>query len=96
MKLHQAKRSLLLLAVLLLAIIYLPVNGGRDFYSILGVSRGASTKDIKKAYRKLSLKYHPDKNVDNREEAEKKFTDVAAAYEVLAGEKDANTVYLLV
>ncbi|XP_014832710.1 PREDICTED: dnaJ homolog subfamily B member 2 isoform X1 [Poecilia mexicana] len=55
-----------------------------DYYSVLGVSRNASQDDIKKAYRKLALKWHPDKNPDNKEEAEKKFKELAEAYEVLS------------
>lgn len=55
-----------------------------DYYSILGVSKTATQDDIKKAYRKLALKWHPDKNPDNKEEAEKKFKEVAEAYEVLS------------
>ncbi|MBT4855799.1 J domain-containing protein [bacterium] len=55
----------------------------KDYYEILGVSRDASTDDIKKAYRKLALKYHPDRNPDNKE-AEAKFKDAASAYEVLS------------
>ncbi|XP_026232917.1 dnaJ homolog subfamily B member 2 isoform X2 [Anabas testudineus] len=55
-----------------------------DYYNILGVSRTASQDDIKKAYRKLALKWHPDKNPDNKEEAERKFKEVAEAYEVLS------------
>jgi len=54
----------------------------RDFYKILGVSRKANDKEIKKAYRKLSLQYHPDKNPS--EDAASKFADVAAAYECLS------------
>nr|XP_046259037.1 dnaJ homolog subfamily B member 2 isoform X2 [Scatophagus argus] len=55
-----------------------------DYYNILGVPRTASQDDIKKAYRKLALKWHPDKNPDNKEEAERKFKEVAEAYEVLS------------
>ncbi len=55
----------------------------RDFYDILGVSKGASQEEIKKAYRKVAIKYHPDKNPDDKE-AEDKFKEAAEAYEVLS------------
>ena len=55
----------------------------RDYYEVLGVQKGASAEDIKKAYRKLALKYHPDRNPDNKE-AEEKFKEAAEAYEVLS------------
>ncbi len=55
----------------------------RDFYEILGVDKGADAATIKKAYRKVALKYHPDRNPDNKE-AEEKFKEAAEAYEVLS------------
>ena len=55
----------------------------RDFYEVLGVSKGASEAEIKKDYRKLALKYHPDKNPDDAS-AEEKFKEAAEAYEVLS------------
>jgi len=55
---------------------------GRDFYKILGVSKTATDADLKKAYRKLALKYHPDKN--KSPEAEEKFKEISVAYEVLS------------
>ncbi len=54
-----------------------------DFYTVLGVDRSASSEDIKKAYRKLALKYHPDRN-PNDKEAEEKFKELSTAYEVLS------------
>jgi len=60
---------------------------GKDYYGILGVPRDASASQIKKAYHMLALKHHPDKNPDNRDEAEKKFKDVSEAYDVLSDDK---------
>jgi molecular chaperone DnaJ len=54
----------------------------RDYYEVLGVSKGASAEEIKKAYRKLAIQYHPDKNPDDKT-AEEKFKEAAEAYEVL-------------
>ena len=54
----------------------------KDFYEILGLSKNASDSEIKKSYRKLAMKYHPDRNQGNKE-AEKKFKEASAAYEIL-------------
>lgn len=58
---------------------------GKDYYRILGVSRDATDEQLKKAYRKKALKYHPDKNKDPG--AEDKFKEIAEAYEVLSDRK---------
>ncbi len=55
----------------------------KDYYSILGVPKGAPERDIKSAYRKLARKWHPDQNPDNAHAAEEKFKDIQEAYEVL-------------
>ena len=55
----------------------------RDYYEVLGVNKNASADDIKRAYRRMAMKYHPDKNPDNKE-AEAKFKECAEAYEVLS------------
>ncbi|KAL8480644.1 hypothetical protein ACS0TY_027254 [Phlomoides rotata] len=60
----------------------LKLSQRKDWYKILGVSKTTSISEIKKAYKKLALLWHPDKNVENREEAEAKFREIAAAYEV--------------
>lgn len=70
------------LQLLLLASLLVLTLGGRDFYHILGVHRDASTSEIKKAYRKLAVKYHPDKNPDDPDTVTK-FHDINDAYEVL-------------
>ncbi|XP_044753785.1 dnaJ homolog subfamily B member 6-B isoform X2 [Coccinella septempunctata] len=58
-----------------------------DYYKVLEVPKGASVADIKKAYRKLALKWHPDKNPNNMDEATKRFKEISEAYEVLSDEK---------
>ena len=60
-----------------------------DYYDLLGVQRSASSDDIKKAYRKLAMKYHPDQNPDDAA-AEQKFKEISEAYDVLSnGQKRA-------
>mgnify|MGYP001511554780 CR=1 FL=1 len=54
----------------------------RDYYEVLGVSKNASDDEIKKAYKKMAIKYHPDRNPDDKE-AEAKFKEAAEAYDVL-------------
>ena len=56
-----------------------------DFYDILGISKSSNANEIKRAYRKIAMKYHPDRNPDNKE-AEKKFKEAAEAYSVLSDE----------
>ncbi|MED6196120.1 hypothetical protein PIB30_044312 [Stylosanthes scabra] len=57
---------------------------GVDYYKILQVDRGAKDDDLKKAYRKLAMKWHPDKNPNNKKEAEAKFKQISEAYDVLS------------
>lgn len=62
------------------------MDNKRDYYEVLGVPRTATADELKKAYRKLAIKYHPDKNPGNKE-AEEKFKELAEAYDVLSDEK---------
>ncbi|XP_042464984.1 dnaJ protein ERDJ3B-like [Zingiber officinale] len=82
-----ARGLLLLLLVALLLVHSLCALGGKSYYDVLQVAKGASEEQIKRAYRKLALKYHPDKNPGNKE-ADRKFAEINNAYEVLSdGEK---------
>eukprot|EP00897_Mesotaenium_endlicherianum_P006208 jgi/Mesen1/5615/ME000282S04760 len=83
-------RALLLVAAISL-LTALEVLAGKSYYDILQVSRSASDDQIKRGYRKLALKYHPDKNPGN-EEASKKFTEISNAYEVLS-DKEKRQIY---
>ncbi|KAJ1729754.1 Molecular chaperone (DnaJ super) [Coemansia biformis] len=65
---------------------------GKDYYSILGVPKDASEEALKKAYRKLALKWHPDRCEDNKEAAEIKFKDISEAYEALS-DKQKRQIY---
>lgn len=56
---------------------------GPDYYDILGIERNSTESEIKKSYRKLAMKWHPDKNPKNKEEAEKKFKEISKAYNIL-------------
>jgi DnaJ-class molecular chaperone len=63
-----------------------------DYYEVLGVLRSATENDLKKAYRKLAIKWHPDKNPDNKHVAEENFKKVGEAYEVL-NDKNKRAIY---
>ncbi|XP_072038939.1 LOW QUALITY PROTEIN: dnaJ homolog subfamily B member 6-A-like [Amphiura filiformis] len=63
-----------------------------DYYDILGVHRGSTDAEIRKSYRKLALKWHPDKNPNNKDEADRRFKDISQAYEVLS-DKQKRSVY---
>ena len=63
----------------------------RDYYEILGVSKGIDAKELKKAYRKLAMKYHPDRNPDDKD-ADAKFKEATEAYEIL-GDQQKRAAY---
>ncbi|KAJ8568030.1 hypothetical protein K7X08_020752 [Anisodus acutangulus] len=65
---------------------------GVDYYKVLGVDKKATDDDLKKAYRKLAMKWHPDKNPKNKKEAEAKFKQISEAYDVLS-DSQKKTVY---
>src|SRR5438128_5063225 len=60
----------------------------KNYYEILDISKNASESEIKKAYRQLALQWHPDKNPNNLEEAEKMFKEISEAYEVLSNPEE--------
>jgi molecular chaperone DnaJ len=68
---------------------------GKDYYNILEVDKTASERDIKKSYRKLSMKYHPDKNPDNKE-SEDKFKEIAEAYSIISNKEKGRIMIRLV
>ena len=59
----------------------------QDYYTTLDVPKTATLDEIKKAYKKLAVKWHPDKNPDNKDEAPEKFRTIAEAYEILSDEE---------
>lgn len=59
------------------------IDMGVDYYKILQVDKNAKEDDLKKAYRKLAMKWHPDKNPSNKKEAEAKFKEISEAYDVI-------------
>ena len=79
------KKVLLIIFVLLISALTLAqAKEETDYYKILGVQRGASEDQVKKAFKKLAIRFHPDKNQDNPEEAKVKFQKIANAYETLS------------
>jgi len=86
-KKHSWTTSLVVLLIVLDCLSFIgKCSAGQDYYKLLGVARDASEKQIRKAYRELSLKYHPDKNKGNPE-AEEKFVQLSNAYEVLTDDE---------
>lgn len=63
-----------------------------SYYDVLGVSKSATAEEIKKAYKKAAIKWHPDKNLDNKEEAERNFKEISEAYQVLS-DPDKRQIY---
>jgi len=73
------------LVLLLILLIVTQSEASRNYYDVLNVSRGATRKEIKAAFRNLATKYHPDKN--KSPDAEEKFREIAEAYEVLSNDE---------
>ena len=86
------KFSNILFIILIIFSITKKSEDNEDYYAILGIKKDATEAEVKKAYRKLALKWHPDKNPNNREEAEKKFKKINEAYSVLS-DKDKRRQY---
>ena len=84
--------NLSIIILFILPILSKKSDDENDYYKILGVKKEATDAEIKKAYRKLALKWHPDKNPNNREEAEEKFKKINEAYSVLS-DKDKRKQY---
>ena len=84
--------NLCILIFFIVPILSKKTDDENDYYKILGVKKEATEAEIKKAYRKLALKWHPDKNPNNREEAEEKFKKINEAYSVLS-DKDKRRQY---
>lgn len=76
MKLYQSLPAVFCLLVLF--IINAVIGKAKSYYQILGVNKNANSDEIKKSYRKLAMKWHPDKNPNNKKESEKKFKEVSA------------------
>ena len=55
-----------------------------NYYEVLGIKKNASDTEIKKAYKKMAVRWHPDKNLDNKQYSEKKFKEISEAYQVLS------------
>ena len=62
-----------------------------SLYKLLNLEKSATSDEIKKSYRKLALKHHPDRNPNNKEEAEKRFKEISGAYEILSDEQKRKT-----
>ena len=90
----MSKICIINIKIILISLIILPIliksEEQEDYYAILGIKKDATEAEIKKAYRKLALKWHPDKNPNNREEAEEKFKKINEAYSVLSDKNKRN------
>ncbi|ORY03013.1 heat shock protein DnaJ family protein [Basidiobolus meristosporus CBS 931.73] len=81
-----SRSTLIALSVFTVAVLLAVVQAGADYYAVLGISRDATLHQVKKAYRKLSKQYHPDKNPGDKE-ASKKFMELNEAYEALSDDE---------